>query len=172
MGSVSRTRLAWPAPSGAGPWAVALRRSCAAAMTLGVCGCYSYTPLASAPEPGTRVSLELNDRGRAALEQRVGPETRAVEGIVREATDSAYVLNVVEVRDLSGGQSRWGGESVAISPDHVRTVRERRYSRSRTVTLGVVLASAAVVFLSSRNLLGGGSGGDDGNNPPPPPAGN
>jgi hypothetical protein len=59
-----------------------------------------------------------------------------------------------------------------ISPTHVRTARERRYSQGRTVALGVALASAAVVFMSSRNLLGGGSGGDDGNPPPPPPAGN
>jgi hypothetical protein len=172
MISIPRPHSVWPAPSGAGPRAVAFRLSLAVAVTAGLGGCYSYTPLASAPEPGVRVALDLNDRGRAALEQHVGPEVRTVEGVVREATDSTYLLSMVETRDLSGGQTRWAGESVVISPTHVRTARERRYSQGRTVALGVALASAAVVFMTSRNLLGGGSGGDDGNPPPPPPAGN
>jgi hypothetical protein len=133
-------------------------------------GCYVYTPLYSAPSPGTRVALELNDRGRAALEQNVGPEIASVEGVITSTSDSQLVVGMEGVRSLRGIHSRWTGESVAFRPEYVRTMRERRYSGARTFALVSALASSTVVFIITRGLLGGGagdpSGGPGGPQPP------
>lgn len=134
----------------------------AALAAVALASCYVYTPLYSAPAPGTRVVLDLNDRGRVALENNVGPEVARVEGILRTVADSQYVLSVAEVTGLYGGRSRWGGESVAFRPEHVRTIRERRYSGARTLLLGTTLATATVAFLVTRRLIGGGTISGDG----------
>lgn len=140
----------------------------AVSAALALSGCYVYMPLYTAPAPGTRVSIELSDRGRVALEQNIGPEVKTVEGMLQTVTDdSQLVLSVTEVRGLYGGQSRWGGEVVAFRPEYVRTLRERRYSGGRTFLLGTTLAASTVAFLVTRSLLGGGTG--DGSGPPGPP---
>lgn len=152
-----------PAPLGAGRRGARLLRTIAAAgVSLGVAGCYIYTPLYSAPGPGTRIVLELNDRGRFALEQNIGPEVAAVEGIIESASDSQLVLSVMEIRGLYGSRSRWAGELVTMKPEHVRTMRERQYSRGRTIALASMLASTTVAFMVTRSIFGGGTAGDDG----------
>ncbi len=132
--------------------------------------CYVYAPLYTAPAPGTRVSFELNDRGRAALEQTVGPEVATVEGILTTAEDSQLILSVLAVQGIRGGSSRWAGESVVFRPDYVRSMRERRISGGRTLALAAVLASSSLAFVATRTLLGGGNDGGPGGIITPPPA--
>ena len=148
-----------------------LRRVVAAALVFGLAGCYKNVPLYTAPTPGMRVVLELNDRGRTALEQNVGPEVAAVEGLVTAVVDSQLVVSVNKTRGLYGSEVRWDGESVVFRPEYLRAMGERRYSKARTFALASVLASGTLAFMATRSLLGGGSE-DNGSTPPVvPPAG-
>lgn len=160
-----------PTPSGAGRWAVPQWRVAVAALALGLAGCYKNVPLYTAPAPGMRVVLELNDRGRTALEQNVGPEVLAVEGLVTAVVDSQLVVSVHKTRGLYGSEVRWDGESVVFRPEYLRAMGERRYSKARTFALASVLASGTLAFMATRSLWGGGRE-DDGSTPPVvPPAG-
>jgi hypothetical protein len=140
-------------------------RAGAAALALGLAGCYVHTPLYTPPAPGTHVRLELNERGRAALEQNIGPDAAAVEGVVSEVVDSQLVVAVHKVFGLHGPFVRWAGESVVFRQDYLRAVGERRYSKGRSFALASVLASGALAFVVTRSLLGGDTR-SDGNLPP------
>lgn len=128
-------------------------------------GCYAYVPVLSPVPAGTRVAVDLNDQGRADLRGVVGPEIARLEGPLVHNSDTAYVLNVLHTRGTGGQLSRWSGETVSLRREYVRSITERRFSRSRT-TVGVVAGAAAVLaFILTRDLLGLG-GGDVSNVPP------
>jgi hypothetical protein len=118
------------------------------------------------------VVFELNDRGRHELQNNIGPEVASIEGTLRSATDSQFVLSVIAVKGIYGSYSKWTGEQVTIRPEHVRYVRERRYSSGRTFALAGAVASGTLAFIVTRGLLGGATPPDPGGNPPPPPPDN
>lgn len=133
-------------------------------------GCYTYRPVYTTPDPGQRMVLDLSDRGRIDLEQNIGPDIATVEGILRSVADSIYTLAVTEVRGLYGSRVRWNGELVTFRREHVRIMRERRYSRPHTFALATALASGTVAFIVTRGFFGLGGGetpGPGGGNPPP-----
>ena len=144
----------------------------AVSAVLMVSGCYVYTPLYSAPSPGIRVALELNDRGRAALEQNVGPEILSVEGVITSIGDSAMVVSMEGAKSIRGVSIRWTGESVTFRSDYVRSLRERRYSGARTLALVSAVASSTALFIVTRGLLGNGAGDPGGPGGPILPPGN
>jgi hypothetical protein len=110
-------------------------------------GCFRYVPVGGAPVPaGTRVSLAINDAGRVALAEEIGPGIRTIHGDLREATDSVIVVSLssVEYYDLSV-PARMAGESREIPRRYVSEFRERQLSRSRTwMTIGLVVAGLVV----------------------------
>lgn len=169
MRLVLRNPVLRPAPSGAGRRGTMRRSVLAVVSTLGLGACYAYTPLYTAPEPGTRVALDITDRGRVGLENNVGSEVAEVEGILTSASDSQLVLNVLEVRGLRGDRTVWAGESVQFRPEYVRSMRARHWSSSRTAALVTFLASSSIAFIATRGLFGSAGGaGPPGINPPPP----
>jgi hypothetical protein len=121
--------------------------------------------------PGTRVALDLNDRGRAVLADSVGPGPVRVEGLVESLRDSTYLLRVSAVRYAGGATTRWSNETLGVPAGLVRTVRERRFSRGRTAFVSGVAAAAVLAFAITRDLFGDGSPTVD--RPPPegPPGG-
>lgn len=132
---------------------------------LGACvllsGCYTYAYMPrDVPVPGQIVALDLNDRGRLDLEQRIGPEIARVEGQVADATDTAFTLRVSRTVGLYGGMSRWNGEAVTFRASQVRMMRERRFSTGRTVLLASSIAVAFGAFMVTRDLLGFGNESD------------
>lgn len=139
------------------------------ALLLGVVGsgCYVYSPAARSPAPGTRLLLELNDRGRVALGDSIGPSGRVVEGTLTANSDSAFSLRVVRVGYLNGQSNNWNGEPLMVLRDLVGDVKERRFSKSRSWLTATGVSVAVVAFIASRGLLGFGSGGDDPSPGPP-----
>lgn len=124
-------------------------------------GCYVYTPVATPPEPGSRLLLDLNDRGRVGLGPSIGVSAKSVEGMLGSRADSVYSLKVVSVNYLNGQRNQWSREPLVISRDFVTGVKVRKYSRSRTfLTTGALVAGTAL-FIVTRGLIGGGSGNDD-----------
>ena len=121
-------------------------------------GCYVYRPVATAPPPGTVVAVSLNDRGRVALENNIGPEVARIQGAIVDTGGGSYVIAVRNVVSLHGRQARWDGERVTVREEFTRDVATRKLSRARSFTLATALLGAAAWFVVSRDLLGLGSG--------------
>jgi hypothetical protein len=126
-------------------------------------GCYTTRPLTGAPAPGTTVLLDLNDRARVALGERIGPSATRIAGIAQPGTDSTYVLHISAVEYLNGQSNQWSGEPFTVPMSLVSQAWQRQFSRSRTVALGTGLTAALLAAVLKMNFNGNGSsttGGD------------
>jgi hypothetical protein len=132
-------------------------------------GCYSTRRLDTAPVPGTTVVLDLNDRARVQLGDRIGPAAASIEGVVQPGNDSGYVINISSVKYLNGQTNQWSGERFTVSPGLVNQAWRRDFSRSRTWSLGVGIAAAIATAILSTDFLSRTGGGQP--TPPPPPIG-
>ncbi len=148
------------------------RRNCECALLASVVvmasGCYVYTPVAETPAPGTRLSFDLNDRGRVGLGERIGPSASKVEGTLKNV-DSAFELSVLSVEYQNGQRNNWTGESLTVSRDYVGSVKQRQFSQARTWLTAGGIAAASVAFVVSRGLFTSGSEAKDPGNQEPPP---
>ncbi len=122
-------------------------------------GCYQYSgyPL-DRPVPAMAVQLTLNDRGRVALENNIGPEIMTVDGTVASVTDSTFVLRVTRVTSFDRRSQPWAGEPVTFRTEHVRMIRERRFSVGRTVLFAGSVAASAAAFAATGILIGNALG--------------
>jgi hypothetical protein len=128
------------------------------AFTVLSAGCYSLQPaLGPAPKNGDQVAFEITDLGRVYLGGAIGPEIGQIEGRLLDAENGDYVLGVTAVRSLRGGVQVWSGERVRIEKQYVSRMYERKFSKGRTLAMGVV-AVGGMVFLFGKNLavFGGG----------------
>ena len=130
-------------------------------------GCYSFTPVAMTPRPGTQLVLGLNDQGRVTLGQSVGPAAETIEGTLRTKSDSAYVIAVSSVRYFNGGSNMWSGEPLTVNTAFVQQAQERRFSPSKTALAVGVAAAAVLSFILTRSLFASSSP-DKTVNPGPP----
>jgi len=127
--------------------------------------CYHYVATEAALGPGSQVEVELNDAGRVGMTSAVGPETGSIQGTLQSSSDSGIVVRVALVLGEYGGVTRWEGELVAIKPDYIRSLRERKFSATRTAVLAVAASAGLVAFVATRDLLGiGGSPTSNNNN--------
>ena len=121
-------------------------------------GCYTLQPVRGVePQAGTRVAFDVNDVGRNALGGTMGPEIAQVEGRLVEKEDGSYLVSVLTVRLLRGGEQIWSGEQVRLKSEYLGPAYERRFSMGRSVALGVAGAGGIGVFFLTRSLLGGGT---------------
>jgi len=148
-----------------------LRRRAIALVTLGAMatnGCYRVRRVDTAPAPGTRVVLRLNDAGRVAYGDRIGPSIVDVEGTVAAVSDTGVALHILGTRDLSGRRSAWAGEPFQFSRTNYVDLRERSFSRSRTAALSVAIVASVITAALAVKLIGGGSPSPGDGRPPPP----
>ena len=129
-------------------------------------GCYTLAPVGTAVREGSRVAFDLNDAGRVAMAERVGPEILQMEGRLISAENGDYTLSVRTVRFLRGGEQVWAGERVNLTRDHVSTAYERRFSAGRTAMAAAITVGAVAAVIIGRELI---AGGDDPNGKPPEP---
>lgn len=133
-------------------------RGCVLGFLLGVSsGCYVYPPVVTTPSPGVELRLDLNDRGRAALGDLIGPSAVKVEGVLRSPPDTAYVLGVTSVTYSRGNANKWSGEPLTVSKDFVVNTTQRTFSRSRTWLTAGGMAAGLAVLIATRGLFGRGS---------------
>lgn len=153
-----------------GVWRPALSR-CAFVLSLApvLAGCYVYTPVAGSVAPTTYVALDITDRGRVGLGDQIGPAARRVEGVVKAETDSVFSLSVASVGYLNGQSNRWSGEPLTVRKDFITNVRERRFSRSRTIMASGSVVGGILVFALTRGLFGFGGSDDRGPGDGPDP---
>ena len=131
--------------------------------------CYVNVPVTREPVGGAVVALQLNDRGRVAMENVLGPSVDRVEGAVVRGTADEYVLSVSTVATLDGNSSKWTGEQVTLRREFVRLESERRFSRGRTLAAVTASALAIGAFVLTRTL--GGRGSEEPDTKPKPPTG-
>ncbi len=128
-------------------------------------GCYTTRPV-TAPVPGAVVVLALNDRGRLALGERIGPSASRIEGVVQERSDTSYAIRISSVAYLSGQSNKWSGEPFTVPMSFVSGVQQREYSHSRTLALGGGIAAVLLTVILRTNFFGKGGNESDPRVPP------
>ena len=124
-------------------------------------GCYSLQPVRGVdPEVGSRIAIDVNDVGRVGLGQSIGPEIAQVEGKLIEKDTASYLMALSSVRMLRGEEQPWTGEQVRVKKEYFGPTYQRRFSKGRSIALGVASVGGFVLFLASRSLFGIGT--DDG----------
>ena len=119
-------------------------------------GCYTLQPTGGpVPEAGSSIALDLNDAGRLALGGSMGPEIAQIEGRLLSKDDDEYRVAVSSLHLLRGGEQAWNGEDVRVRRDYVAAVRERKFSRGRTLALAAA-GVGGVAFFVTRSIVGGG----------------
>lgn len=121
-----------------------------------VAACYTTRTVEGAPKPGATVILEVNDRGRVELVDRIGQSVERIQGELQSVTDSGYVLRVQSVRYLNGQLNQWSGEEFTMPTAYVSRARQQEFSKSRTFLLAAGLTAALVAVLAQLDLVGGG----------------
>jgi hypothetical protein len=128
-----------------------------------VAACYTTRPIEGAPKAGATVILEVNDRGRVELVDRVGQSVERIQGQLQSVTDSGYVLRVQSVRYLNGQLNQWSGEELTMPTAFVSRARQQEFSKTRTFLLAAGITAALVAVLVQLDLVGGGDTPRDGN---------
>lgn len=128
--------------------------------------CYTAAPVGESTAPGSLLQLDLNDRGRVALGDSIGPSAARIDGILETRSGSSYVLRVSAVQYLNGQENRWSGEPLTVPADLVGRARERRFSRARTYGLAAGIVAAIVAVAVSTDLFGDNGIGRSGEPPP------
>jgi hypothetical protein len=133
-------------------------------------GCYQYAPLdtSAGVQAGEHVAVDITDRGRAELSDRLGSGVLRLEGTLTRADSSDLVLNVWRVAQISGPTSRWSGESVSLKREYASRVQTRTLNRGRTYLFAGAVGVGFVLFTTQFDLFGFASeSGDPGEIPGP-----
>lgn len=132
-----------------------------------LCACYVTTPVPSAPapEPGTKLHVELTDAGSASLAQYLGPNVNYVDGRLLGQSDTTMSLSVSGLTLRSGAEQYWKGENVSLPHSAIATIQEKKVSWWRST----LLAGGIIAGLTSIGLIAGSSSGSQGRVTPPPP---
>src|SRR5687768_141037 len=88
-------------------------------------GCYQYAPLdtSSGVQAGEHVAVEITDRGRAELGDRLGSGVVRLEGTLTTSDSVDLVMNVWRVAQISGPTARWSGESIRLKREYASRVQ-------------------------------------------------
>ena len=133
--------------------------ACLSTLALLLQGCYETLPLQQGAPPATAgVQLVLNDKGRAAVSDKLGSAVDKVEGVITAQNSDSYTISVSQVYQLGGNSSKWSGEVVTIAKEGTVGFQIHRFNQTRTVVLAVALAAAATRFLVTTGLKGSGTG--------------
>jgi hypothetical protein len=133
-------------------------------------GCYQYTPLdtSTGVQAGEHVAVEITDRGRAELSDRLGSGVLRLEGTLTRSDSVDLVMNVWRVAQISGPPSRWSGESIRFKREYASRVHTRTLNKGKTFAFAGAAVVGLVVFTRQFGLFGFSVGGlDSGENPPP-----
>lgn len=114
------------------------------------------------------MAFDLNDAGRVAMTERIGPAILQLEGRVLSTENGEYTLSVRTVKYVRGAKQVWAGERVQLAQEHVGSAWERRFAPGRTAALaGITVAVVAAFFITREFVLGGDEPNE--NRPDPDP---
>jgi len=138
----------------------------AAAVCLSFVACYTLVPRPgnTMPTPGSRIALDLNDAGRAAMGGLMGPEIAQIEGRLVGSEGTTLDVAVLAVRLLRGGEQVWKGERVTLRREYITTMYDKQFSKGRTAIASAV--GIGVITYFATRALAGYLQGDQGKTPP------
>lgn len=148
--------------------ATPVRRIAVILLLLSQQGCYSLQPLGSAvPAPRTRVVATLTDSGTVALGNAIGSGAVELEGVVADADEGAWQLQMLRVTHRDGRTVSWNRESLTVPRNLLIDPNVRRLDRTRSWLAAGVVVGSAILLAVSFSLLDTGEGLDT---TPVPPA--
>lgn len=110
--------------------------------------CYQFVPVRSAPSVGSYVALDINDDGRVALRDQLGPGIARLEGRLAQVDSDGMVVDVSSVTQIRGQAVPVDSVRVRVSQGHVERMDERRLSRTRTwIMIGGAVAIVTAFFV-------------------------
>jgi hypothetical protein len=121
-------------------------------------GCYQYAPLETSAgfQAGEHIAVEISDRGRAALSDRLGSGVLRLEGTLTRADSADIVMNVWRVAPINGPTAQWSGESVRFNREYASRVQTRTLNRARTYLVAGAVVGGLAWFTTQFDLLGFG----------------
>jgi hypothetical protein len=125
-------------------------------------GCYQYAPLdtSAGVQAGEHIAVEITDRGRAELGDRLGSGVLRLEGTLTRSDSTDLVMNVWRVAQIGGPTTRWSGESVRFRREFASRVESRTLNRARTLLVTGAAVGGILVFTKQFGLLGFSTGGE------------
>ena len=119
-------------------------------------GCYQYAPLdtSTGVQAGEHIAVDITDRGRAELGDRLGSGVLRLEGTLTRADSADLVMNVWRVAQISGPTTRWGGESVVLRREYASRVQTRTLNRGKTYLVAAAAVGGLVLFTTQFDLFG------------------
>jgi hypothetical protein len=125
-------------------------------------GCYQYAPLdtSAGVQAGEHVAVEITDRGRSELGDRLGAGVLRLEGTLTRTDSADLVMNVWRVAQIGGPTTRWSGESVRFKREYASRVQTRTLNRGRTLLVSGAAVAGLVLFSRQFGLLGFATGDD------------
>jgi len=129
--------------------------------------CYVQQPLSTpVPQATSRIVVQITDTGRVALAQKIGPGASAVEGVIVNADETAWDMQVLRVDYRVGPSQSWNGERVSFPRYALTNASQRTFSKKKSWIVALAITGSALIAAKAFGALGiGGSG----NGEPPPP---
>jgi len=146
------------------------RKLCVVIVVPAALGCYQYAPLdtATGVQAGEHIAVEITDRGRLELSDRLGSGVMRLEGTLTRSDSADLVMNVWRVAQIRGPSSRWSGESISLKREYASSVQARTLNRGKTYLVAGAAVVGVVLFTKEFGLLGFASeSGPPDENPPP-----
>jgi hypothetical protein len=133
-------------------------------------GCYQYAPLdtSTGVQAGEHVAVEITDRGRAELSDRLGTGVLRLEGTLTRTDSVDLEMNVWRVAHFRGPVTRWSGENVTVKREFASSVQARTLNRGKTFAVAGAAVVGLVVLTRQFGLFGFSVGGITPGEQPPP----
>jgi hypothetical protein len=143
--------------------------ACVFALLAGSSGCFSYAvvPLASVP-PKEEVRVHITNDAGARLVKDLGIYTTVLDGAFDAHGDSVSVT-VPIVREYRGQVLEGANQALYLGRSEVLEIRQRKFSRSRTILASVGATALFVGLVQSIIAIADPNPDTDGPPPPPPP---
>jgi hypothetical protein len=123
--------------------------------------CYIQQPIGQpVPAPSTRIIAEVTDSGTFVMSNAIGAGAVAVEGVVANASNDMWQLQLLRVEHRNGTSIPWNRELVSFPRGALAQPMERRLDRSRSwLAAGGITVGALLLGQLFRTVIGGDGGG-------------
>lgn len=129
-------------------------------------GCYREQPLQTLPPlPATRLVAQLTDSGTVAMSNAIGAGALAVEGVVANADEKTWTLQMLRVDHRDGRAIDWKREPVVFPASVLASPRVKVLDKRRSWLAAGGIVIGAFIVARTFDLAGIGEEDDEGEEP-------
>jgi hypothetical protein len=129
-------------------------------------GCYREQPLETLPpRPATRLIAQLTDSGTVAMSNAIGAGALAVEGVITNADERTWTLQMLRVDHRDGRVIDWKREPVVFPASVLTSARVKVLDKRRSWLAAGGIVIGAFIVARTFDLAGIGEDDDDGEEP-------